>query len=294
MSARLIDGYDLVLCDLDGVLYAGPDPIDGAPETISALADEDVAVRYLTNNASRTPADVAAHLTDLGILTSIDQIVTSAQVAARRLAATHPAGSRVLVIGGAGLVEAVTESGLVPVFSAGAEPVAVVQGFDKSLGWEQLAEAAYAVGSGLPWTATNIDATLPTERGTAPGNGTLIDVVATATGARPEVTGKPESLMFDYAVHRAGAHRPLMVGDRLNTDIAGANRAGVDSLLVLTGIDSPEGPDAFADGERPTYMAASVAGLLQPARNPDDYFAARGAGKGPAQAPAERTKGERQ
>lgn len=278
MSERLIDGYDLVLCDLDGVLYAGPDPIDGAPATMTSLADENIPVRYLTNNASRTPSDVAAHLTDLGIHTSVDQIVTSAQVAAGKLAAEHAAGSRVLVIGGAGLIEAVTEAGLEPVFSADDDPVAVVQGFDKSLGWEQLAEAAYAVGAGLPWTATNIDATLPTERGTAPGNGTLIDVVATATGVRPDVTGKPESLMFDHAVSRAGASRPIMVGDRLNTDIAGAVRAGVDTLLVLTGIDHPDGPDAFADGERPTYMAASVAGLLQPARTPGDYFASGDSG----------------
>lgn len=275
MSTQLIDDYDLVLCDLDGVLYAGPDPIGGAPETMSALAEANMPVRYLTNNASRTPSDVAAHLTDLGIATSVDQIVTSAQVAARRLAAAHPAGSRILVIGGAGLIEAVTDAGLKPVFGADDDPVAVVQGFDKSLGWQHLAEAAYAVGSGLPWTATNIDATLPTERGIAPGNGTLIDVVATATGARPDVTGKPEALMFDHAVREAGARRPLMVGDRLNTDIAGANSAGVDSLLVLTGIDKPARADAFADGERPTYVADSVAGLLQPALSPGDFFAAR-------------------
>ncbi|GAB3569596.1 HAD-IIA family hydrolase [Spelaeicoccus albus] len=270
--SRLVDGYDLVLCDLDGVLYAGPEPIPGAAETLSALAEAHIPVRYLTNNASRTPSAVAEQLAGFGIDASVDQIVTSAQVAARSLAQAHPAGSAVLVIGGQGLIDAVAEVGLAPVFSADDGPVAVVQGFDKKLGWEQLAEAAYAVRSGLPWTATNVDATLPTERGIAPGNGTLIDVVATATRQRPTVTGKPEPLMFHEAAREAGARHPLMVGDRLNTDIAGAVRAGVDSLLVLTGVDHPDGPDAFDDGERPTYIAESVSGLLQPALSPSDYF----------------------
>lgn len=272
---RLVDDYDLVLCDLDGVLYAGPDAIPGAPDTLSALAEASVPVRYLTNNASRPPAAVAEQLAGFGIPASVDQIVTSAQVAARGLAETHPEGSNILVIGGRGLIDAVTDAGLVPVFSADDDPVAVVQGFDKTLGWEQLAEAAYAVRAGLPWTATNIDATLPTERGIAPGNGTLIDVVATATRRRPAVTGKPEPLMFDFAVNEAGASRPLMVGDRLNTDIAGANRAGIDSLLVLTGVDRPASAEEFDDGERPTYMAESVAGLMQPAVATGDYFAQR-------------------
>lgn len=269
MTGRVLDAYDLVLCDLDGVLYAGRNPIADAPETIASVTATGVPVKFLTNNASRTPDDVAAHLGRLGITADAEQVVTSAQVAAGELAKHHPAGAPVLVIGGKGLIKAVTEAGLAPVFSADEHPAAVVQGFDKALGWRQLAEAAHAVNAGVPWTATNTDVTLPTERGPAPGNGTLVDVVAQATGVTPRIAGKPQPVMFRHAIRRTGADRPIMVGDRLDTDIAGASAAGIDTLFVLTGVD--RFPDTFSDGERPTYVHASVAGLLQPGMTPDAY-----------------------
>jgi len=190
-------------------------------------------------------------------------VITSAQAAARVVAGKVPAGAAVLVIGGEGLVEAVRERGLRPVRSLDDDPAAVVQGYDPTVGWAQLAEASYAVAKGLPWVASNTDMTIPTARGTAPGNGTLVAAVRTATGVEPEVAGKPLPPMHRETVIRTGAKRPLVVGDRLDTDIEGAFNGGVDSLLVFTGVSRPEElPEAPAK-YRPTYVAADLRGLLR-------------------------------
>jgi ribonucleotide monophosphatase NagD (HAD superfamily) len=142
-------------------------------------------------------------------------------------------------------------------------PAAVIQGYGPEVGWRDLAEAAYAVESGLPWVATNIDKTLPTARGIAPGNGTLVAAVVTASGVSPIVAGKPEPPLHHESVLRMGAAQPLVVGDRLDTDIEGACRVGVDSLLVLTGVTSPEALVSADPAHRPTYVAADLRGLLE-------------------------------
>ena len=196
-------------------------------------------VAFVTNNAARTPEAVAAHLRDLGVAAEPDDVVTSAQAAATLVAERVPAGAPVLVVGGDGLRAALTERGLRPVASADDEPAAVVQGFAPDVGWTLLTEGVVAVRRGLPWVASNLDRTIPTARGLAPGNGALVGVIAAVTGATPVVAGKPELALHEEAVRRTGAQRPLVVGDRLDTDIEGANRAGADSLLVLTGVTSP-------------------------------------------------------
>ena len=258
--------YDVALLDLDGVLYVGPDAVPGAPEAVAAAAREGMRPAYVTNNASRTPDAVAAHLRELGLDARADDVVTSAQAAARLLVERLPPGSHVLVVGGDGLRDAVRERGLVPVDEAGDGVAAVVQGFAPELGWRLLAEGTYAVAAGLPWIATNMDATVPTARGTAPGNGALVDLVAEAAGRRPDaVAGKPQTPLHEESVRRTAARHPLVVGDRLDTDIEGAANAGTPSLLVLTGVTRPEDLLAAPRGRRPTYLAGDLrTGLLEP------------------------------
>jgi HAD superfamily hydrolase (TIGR01450 family) len=263
----LTEAYDTALLDLDGVVYAGPHAIEHAVPALAAARGAGMRLAYVTNNASRPPGAVAEHLTELGVPAEAGDVINSAQAAARLVAEKVPAGSNVLVIGGAGLVEALAERGLVAVRSLAEEPAAVVQGYDPSVGWAQLAEAAYAVQAGLPWVASNLDLTIPTARGIAPGNGTLVAAVRTATGVDPEVAGKPLPPMHRETVLRTGARRPLVVGDRLDTDIEGAYNGGVDSLLVFTGVTTPAQVLAAPAEHRPTYLAADLRGLLlaQPA-----------------------------
>lgn len=260
-----ITRHDAVLFDLDGVLYAGSRAVPGAPEVVAAVREAGLRVAFVTNNAARTPAVVAEHLSSLGVLAAPGDVVTSAQAAAKLLAERVPPGSPVLLVGGEGLVVALLECGLRPVASARDAPVAVVQGFSPDVGWRLLAEGTYAVRSGIPWVASNLDLTVPTDRGLAPGNGTLVGVVAQATGLQPIVAGKPQVKLITEAIARTGAGSPLAVGDRLDTDIVGANRAGVPSLLVLTGVTTPADLLLAAPDARPTFVAADLrTGLLEP------------------------------
>lgn len=253
-----LEGVDLVLADLDGVIYRGAQAIPYAVESMNAL---EVPVAYVTNNASRTDVSVAAHLVELGLTVTPDRVVTSPQAAIRLLAGLVPLGSTLLVVGGEGLTAEVEKAGFTVTRSAEDQPAAVVQGFAPEVGWRDLAEAAFAIQRGIPWVATNTDWTLPQERGTAPGNGTLVSAVHTAVGILPQVVGKPEVPIFEEAVARFGAEHPLMLGDRLDTDILGANRSGMPSVLVLTGIDGPKQVLAAAPDQRPTYILEDLRGL---------------------------------
>jgi HAD superfamily hydrolase (TIGR01450 family) len=219
---------------------------------------------FVTNNASRTPSAIAAQLTGLGVPARADEVITSAQGAAR-LAAEHlPAGASVLVVGGIGLRVAVRERGFRPVTTAAEHPAAVIQGYAPDLSYSLLAEGGLAVAAGALFIGSNADATLPTPRGRQPGNGSLLQVIATATGRTPLIAGKPEPPLHAEAVARSGARHPLVVGDRLDTDIESAVRSGADSLLVLTGVTRPlDAVLAPAQG-RPTYLAEGLAGLLVP------------------------------
>ncbi|MFD7907566.1 HAD-IIA family hydrolase [Kitasatospora sp. NPDC059722] len=260
----LTEAYDTALLDLDGVVYAGPHAIEHAVDALDAARAAGMRLAYVTNNASRPPRVVAGHLTELGVPAEPADVINSAQAAARLVAEKVPAGSKVLVVGGLGLEEALAERGLVAVRTLDEEPLAVVQGYDPSVGWAQLAEASYAVQRGLPWVASNTDLTVPTARGIAPGNGTLVAAVRAATGVEPEVAGKPLPPMHRETVLRTGAERPLVVGDRLDTDIEGAFNGGVDSLLVFTGVTTAAQLLTAPVEHRPTYLAADLRGLLEP------------------------------
>jgi len=256
--------YDVALLDLDGVVYLGGHPIPGAAEALGKAAASGLRLAFVTNNASRTPAAVAAQLTGLGVPARAQDVITSAQAAARLLAERLPPGAPVLVVGGIGLRAAVRERGLRPVTVASERPAAVVQGYTPGLTYELLAEGALAVAAGAWYVASNADSTLPTPRGRQPGNGSLIQVIATATGRSPVVAGKPEPPLHAEAVARSGARHPLVVGDRLDTDIESAVRSGADSLLVLTGVTRPVDVVLAPAGWRPTYLAEGLAGLLVP------------------------------
>ncbi|MFJ8648207.1 HAD-IIA family hydrolase [Streptomyces sp. NPDC093546] len=262
-ATALSEAYDTALLDLDGVVYAGGEAIAYAVDALEAARAGGMHLAYVTNNALRTPAAVAAHLTELGVPAEATDVVTSAQAVARLIAEQVPQGSRVLVIGGEGLRVALRERGLVPVESADDEPAAVVQGYGgPELPWGRFAEASYAVARGVPWFASNTDLTIPGPRGIAPGNGAAVEVVRIATGAEPQVAGKPLTPMHRETILRTGAERPLVVGDRLDTDIEGAFNGGVDSLLVLTGVTDPARLLAAVPEHRPTYVDADLRGLL--------------------------------
>jgi glycerol 3-phosphatase-2 len=256
---------DVLLLDLDGVVYRGSNAVPHAAEALSAVRAHDVRIGYITNNASRTAASVAQHLTELGMPAQAHEIVTSPHAAVRLLADRLPAGSRILVIGGEGLRSVVLEAGFVLASGADDAPDAVVQGFAPELGWKDLAEASFALADpDLLWVATNTDWTIPVDRGIAPGNGTLVSAVHAAVGRLPVVAGKPETPLFETAVERFSAERPFFVGDRLDTDIQGANAAKMPSALVLTGIDGPKELLAAAPHARPGFVLADLRGLLEP------------------------------
>jgi len=256
--------YDVAMVDLDGTVYSGPDAVRGAVAALAAAREAGLRLAFVTNNASRSPAAIAAELSGLGVPATAADVVTSAQAAASLIADRVPPGSPVLVAGGIGLRLALRARGLRPVSTAAERPVAVVQGFAPGIGYELLAEAAMAVRGGALFVASNTDPTLPTPRGPQPGNGSLVQVIVTATGTQPVVAGKPEPPLHAEAMSRTGAKRPLVVGDRLDTDIEGAVRCRADSLLVLTGVSRPSDVVLAQAQRRPTYLAADLSGLVEP------------------------------
>jgi len=250
--------HDCLLLDLDGTVFRGHEPTVGA---VDALAAVTARLLYVTNNASRSAGDVAAHLNDLGFAAVADDVVTSAQSAARLLASQLPTGSKVLVIGTDALAAEVEGLGLVPVRSFDDGPAAVVQGHSTETGWANLAEAALAIRAGALWVAANVDKTLPSERGLLPGNGSMVHALCIATDSTPQVAGKPQPTLMHDALARGSFDNPLVVGDRLDTDIAGATGAQLPSLMVLTGVSTAADMVHAVAEERPDYLAADLRSL---------------------------------
>jgi HAD superfamily hydrolase (TIGR01450 family) len=220
---------------------------------------------FVTNNASRSADQVAGHLCDIGLKATAEDVVTSAQSAAHMLAAQLAPESRVLVVGTDSLADEITAVGLRPVRLAQDKPHAVVQGHSTETGWINLAEAALAIRAGALWVAANVDATLPTERGLLPGNGSMVAALKTATDAEPQVAGKPAPTLLRDALARGDFRAPLVVGDRLDTDIAGANAAGLPSLMVLTGVSSARDAVHAVREQRATYIGYDLHSLHQEA-----------------------------
>ncbi|MBV8929514.1 MAG: HAD-IIA family hydrolase [Mycobacteriaceae bacterium] len=250
--------HDCLLLDLDGTMFRGTQPVPGAVET---LAGVDPRVLFVTNNASRSATEVSEHLQQMGFDAHPGDIVTSAQTAARLLKAQLPADSAVLVVGTDALAAEVTGVGLRAVRLWADAPVAVVQGHSPHTAWPDLAEAALAIRDGALWIAANVDRTLPTERGLLPGNGSMVAALRAATDAVPQVAGKPQPTLLTDALARGEFRTPLVIGDRLDTDIAGANAARLPSLLVLSGVSTARDTVHAPDGQRPTYIGRDLRAL---------------------------------
>ncbi len=263
-NVPLSAAYDLAMLDLDGVVYIGPRAVEGAAGQLERAREAGVHLAFVTNNAARPPEAVAAHLTRLGVRADAGDVVTSAQAAARLLAGMVRPGARVLLMGGAGVEAALRERGFQPVGSLAEEPEAVVTGYGPDLTWRQMMLGAVSIRAGLPWVASNADMTIPTDFGIGPGHGVVVKMLQDFSGVVPAIAGKPERPLLDETVSRVGGERPLMVGDRLDTDILGAHNAGVDSLLVLTGVTGLPELVAARPDERPTYLAPDLGGLLEP------------------------------
>jgi glycerol-1-phosphatase len=262
--SSLLDGYDAILLDLDGTIIRGTEPVGEAPAVVNELRQAGRSLQFITNNASRAPEEVAQHLTALGVRVTPEEVLTSAQAAVELLVAQLPAGAAVLVIGSTALAAAVQSVGFRSVIEASDQPVAVVQGHSPATGWAQLAEACLAIRAGALWIACNVDRTLPTERGLLPGNGAMVAALEAATDRAPTVAGKPARPLLDAAVSRTGAHRLLVVGDRLDTDIAGARAAGLDSMLVLSGVSDTAELLAAPPEQRPSHLGADLRVLRAP------------------------------
>jgi HAD superfamily hydrolase (TIGR01450 family) len=261
----LLNRFDALLFDLDGVVYVGPDAVPHAAESIATARAAGLSCGFVTNNAARSAEAVAAHLVELGVDAASDDVITSPQAAVSVLPQFVPPGARVLVIGGPGIREALAAAGYEPVRTLAEDPAAVMQGFSPDLTWRDLAEATFAVRAGLPWIATNPDLTFPAPGGIAPGNGALVRLVAETAGRLPDaIAGKPEPPLLREAIARLGAERPLMVGDRLDTDIAAGTRVQIPTLLVLTGVTTVSEILAAIPEERPTYLGPDLRTLTRP------------------------------
>lgn len=258
-----IEGRELILVDLDGIVYRGSRAIPGAVESL-IRANETAQLGYITNNASKTVATVAETLRGFGLPADEHRVITSPQAAVKLLLQTVPPPATILIVGGDGIEEELLRSGYRVTRKADDAPAAVVQGFAPHVGWSDLAEAAFALQEPIPWIATNTDWTLPLERGLAPGNGTLVSAVHTAVARLPAFAGKPETPIFETALDRFGTRQALMIGDRLDTDIQGANAVGIASAHVLTGVDRPKQLLAAAQNMRPTYIVENLSNLFDP------------------------------
>lgn len=258
---RLLDRYDAIICDLDGVVYRGEPAV---PHAVHALGAAGIPIQFATNNASRPPEAVGDHLRRLGLDITDAAVATSSQAAAWLLAQHLRPGARVLPVGGPGVAQALVDAGFVTVSSPDEKPEAVVQGYGPNVTAADLADAAYAVQRGALWLATNTDHTLPTAAGYAPGNGALVLAVGAAVGRGPDlVAGKPDEPLYLMCADRLGVDpaRVLAIGDRLETDIEGAQRAGMDSLLVLTGVHGVRDALSAPPELRPTWVAPDLRAL---------------------------------
>ena len=255
----LADPYDAILLDLDGVLYRWPEPIPGAADAVAALRKAGKRVAFVTNNSSRSPAQVIERLASVRVDARPEEVVTSA-LATATILAERGVGSA-FVIGEEGLLEALAEAGIDVVNASSDEVDVVVVGFDRGADYMKLKDASVLVQRGVALVASNADPSFPAPGGESwPGAGALLAAIETTIGTRGEVFGKPEAPLFERALASAGGGPPLVVGDRLDTDIAGATRLGWDSALVLTGDARRE--DVESAPWKPTFVLDDLSGLV--------------------------------
>ncbi len=265
----IADGYDAFLLDLDGVLYRGDQPVAHAAASVEALRGLGKRVAFVTNNSSRSPEAVVAHLASVGVVADVSEVETSGLTTASALAGRGV--TTALVVGEDGLRAALRDAGIAEV---GAEqvPDAVVVGWDRAITYETLRAASIAVQRGAALVASNADASYPAPDGlTWPGAGAIVAALEAATERPAEVFGKPNAPILQAALARAGGGRPLVIGDRVSTDIEGARRLRWDSMLVLTGISSRQ--DLKAAGIAATYVVEDLSALVEEENAVPDYAA---------------------
>lgn len=262
--------YSLFLFDLDGVIYRGKEPCLHSAKSLKQIPSQ--KIYFITNNASRPPQVVANQISSFGIVTEASHVITSTQAAVEKLKDEGFEGGRVLVVGSSWMARYVEDSGFTVVDQAKDQPDVVLQGWDASVGWEQLAQASYAIANGALYAVTNRDTVIPKEEGEAPGNGTLVNAVIMATGVEPRINaGKPHSAEFELAYRRYKEQyhesfnktQVCMVGDQLDTDIKGANDWGCASVCVLTGAVKPRDLLVAPQGYRPMYIIENLSYLFE-------------------------------
>lgn len=228
-----------LILDMDGVLWRGSEPVGNLAEIFDAISSLNMSVTLATNNASRAPEQYLEKLLDFGVRLELNQVVNSAQAASRYLKKKFPSGGPVYVIGEEGLHRGLKENGF---YHSTENPLAVVSGLDRSFTFETLSIATALIRSGALFIATNTDPTFPTPNGLTPGAGAIIAAIQTASGVKPVVAGKPSPELYLFALERMGSSpaETLVVGDRLTTDIAGAQEIGCPNALVLSGVTSLE------------------------------------------------------
>ncbi|MCI7551949.1 MAG: HAD-IIA family hydrolase [Actinomycetaceae bacterium] len=259
----LLSGYDAVFSDLDGVAYYGALAAPYAPEFFTEISRMGMGLAFLTNNSRATPCRVADLLVKLGIPAEPDQVFTSARASVEQALDRVPRGEPVMVLGGEGIRQALTDAGYTIVTSADEHPRAVFQGLAEDANWRDLSEAAIAIDAGALFFATNMDRRIPKENGLMLGNGSLVNALIFATGIEPYVAGKPEAAIFSMARQALGVTSPLMIGDGLVTDIRGANRCGIPSVHVLTGTARPVDVMLAMPSDRPSYLCLDLRDVLQ-------------------------------
>lgn len=261
----LADQYDAFLIDLDGTVYKGEDAVQGATEAVHRLHTSGKKVVFLTNNSGRTPEEIASKLVGIGVEARAAEIVTSALVAAKLL--SERGAKNAFVVGMAGIREALTAAGVAVLDGEPQAAEYVVVGWDKDATYDKLKNAGLLVQRGAKLVATNPDGAYPAPDGLWPGAGALLSVITTTTHAEAEVIGKPHTPICEVALKVAGGGRPLVIGDRLDTDIAAAAALGWDSLLVFTGIAAPA--DVQSAAAKPTYVGPDLSALFEPFRAED-------------------------
>jgi len=260
-----------LIIDMDGVLWHGAEPMPGLCEFFQTLRELQIPFILATNNARSTATEYVNKLAKMGVTVAIEEVLTSSMATALYLSEHfEPQSTRVYVVGEAGLTEPLLERGftLTGLYELGDRQGAdvVVSGMDQTLTWDKLATATLNIRAGAKFVGTNADVTLPTERGLTHGNGAILAALQAATGVEPVVIGKPEPIMYQQALTILGADpaATVAIGDRLDTDILGAVRTGIRSLMVLSGVSTEQ--DLAASEYQPTWVLPDIAEVTKALR----------------------------
>ncbi|MFZ5857600.1 MAG: HAD-IIA family hydrolase [Chloroflexota bacterium] len=253
-----------LIIDMDGVLWRDDTPIGDLPKIFQRIRERGWKFVFATNNGTRTPAQYVEKLSTFGVIVEPWQVITSALGTAEMLKREIPSGARVFVIGGEGVKIALREQGFDVLTVETAERAqAFVMGVDREISFAKMSEAALLVRRGVPFYATNPDKTFPTPRGEIPGAGAWISVITTTTGVEPIYAGKPYPFMMEMALERLGTKKEeaLVIGDRLETDIAAGQAVGCPTALVLSGVSTRERAEAWSP--RPSLIVQDLEALVK-------------------------------